>query len=44
MVPNLLEYVKSKQGLQIFPFQDTYFEKLFYLIIYSGHYYANEVE
>lgn len=44
MVPKLLEYAKSKQGLQVFPFQDTYFEKLFYHIMYSGHYYANVVE
>lgn len=44
MVPFDLEYAKSKQGLQIFPFQDVYFEKLFYDITYSGQYYANEVE
>lgn len=44
MVPKLLEYAKSKQGLQIFLFQDVYFEKLFYDSVYSGQYYANKVE
>lgn len=39
----LLEHAKSKQGLQVCPFQDTYFEMPFYQAIYSGHYYASEL-
>jgi len=43
MMLKLLEYAKSNQELQICLLQGMYFEKLFYQVIYSGYYYADEM-